>query len=514
MVSHLNKAEREARSAKRQYIRFALCALRSALFIHLCLLPSLTPASPLHIRTITIEGNTRTRTEVIQHELLFQPNESLDTLKIFETERNLRRLFFLGDVRIEVQRDSTHANIIVHVRDLYARALSPLLSGESEELSYGLVALDFNFLGRGQVLAITGNHDAITGNSATVHYQNSRLNSSRKSLTSRFGIAEEGHDLRLVIAQPFYTLDTPWAYGIGINSREQIRRRYTNQTLSDRYTDRTDTGDLWIFYSAGNTFKIRPHAILNIDDQQFDPTTGYTYAPKDRQRVSLTFGLSLWQPRFEQKQFIRGLGRTEDLQIGSSASIRIGLSHKTLGSDRNFLYTTFQLNPRFKLHENTYTFLNLFFRSSYTQKATFDRFFQADLLTISQIHQAHTFALHARFDVHSNPEDNDQLLLGVNQGLRGYLPRRFDGTRRAILNLEARPTFYRHPIAILAGALFLDAGTAWTPGRTSPSLNLGAGLGTRISFTQVYNNPILRTDLAYGFKDHAWQLSFSIGHYF
>ena len=41
-----------------------------------------------------------------------------------------------------------------------------------------------------------------------------------------------------------------------------------------------------------------------------------------------------------------------------------------------------------------------------------------------------------------------------------------------------------------------------------------AGLGTRISFTQVYDNPILRTDLAYGFKDKAWQFSFSIGHYF
>ena len=59
--------------------------------------------------------------------------------------------------------------------------------------------------------------------------------------------------------------------------------------LTDRYTDRSDTGDLWLFYSTGDKLKIRPHFILNIDDQQFTPTTGYTYAPKDRRRVRLTF---------------------------------------------------------------------------------------------------------------------------------------------------------------------------------------------------------------------------------
>ena len=488
-------------------MQFATGVACNVVILHLCLFLSLTHASPLPIRNITIEGNTRTRTEVIQRELLFQSGEPLDTLKIIETERNLRRLFFLGDVRINVQSDSTHANITVHVRDLYARALSPQLSGESGELSYGLVALDFNFLGRGQILAITGN-------SANIHYQNPRLNGSRKSLITRIGIADEGHDFRFVLSQSFYTLDTPWAYGIGINSKEQIRRRYTNQTLSDRYTDRTDTGDLWLFYSKGDRLKVRPHIILNIDDQQFAPTAGYTYAPKDRRRVRLVAGLSLWHPQYEQKQFIRELDRIEDLQIGSSASIRVGLSHKTLGSDRNFLSTSIQLRPRFKFYDNGYAFLSLFYRTSITQDNTFDRFFQADLLAIAQINTIHTFAFHARFDAHGNPEDNDQLLLGLNRGLRGYLPRRFDGTRRAIFNLEARPTFYRHPFAILAGAFFLDAGTAWTPNRTSPDFNFGAGLGTRISFTQVYNNPILRTDLAYGFKDRAWQISFSIGHYF
>jgi hypothetical protein len=253
---------------------------------------------------------------------------------------------------------------------------------------------------------------------------------------------------------------------------------------------------------------------VNINDRRFTPTTGFPYAPPDRRRILLVAGLTLWQPRFEQKQFIRALGRTEDLQIGSWGFVRVGLSHKALGSDRNFVHTSLQLSPRFKFYDNGYAFFSLFLEAHHTQNGSFDRFIQASLLALSQIRQFHTLAFRLRFDAYGNPEDNDQLLLGVNRGLRGNLPRRFDGTRRLVANLEARPTFYRHPFAIFAGALFLDAGTAWTQGRTSSSLNLAAGFGTRISFTQVYDNPILRTDLAYGFKDKAWQFSFSIGHYF
>ncbi len=485
----------------------------SRLFFVLCSLCSVAGAEPL-IRHIAIEGNTRTRDEVIRRELLFQSGDLLDSLKFAETERNLRRLFFLRDIRIHVQTDSAHADVTVYVRDLYARALSPSLSGEVEELSYGLVGVDFNFLGRGQILAVRGYRDAIAGNRATVRYQNPRLKGSRRSLTMHMGIAEEGHDLRLVLAQPFYTLDAPWAYGIGLNSREQIRRFYADQTLSDRYIDRTDTGDLWVVYSRGDRNKMRPHLILNIADRRFQPTAEYIYAPNNRRRARLSLGLSFWQPRFEQKQFVRELGRAEDLQIGSSASIRIGISHKTLGSDRNFLSTSLQLSPRFKWYDNGYAFLSLFFRTAITHKNAFDRFFQADFLTLVQIQNIHTLALHARFDAHGNPEDNDQLLLGVDRGLRGYLARRFDGSRRAMVNLEARPTVYRHPFAIFAGAVFVDAGTAWTPGRISPAFNLGAGFGSRISFAQIYNNPILRVDLAYGFKDKAWQISFGMGHYF
>ena len=52
------------------------------------------------IRIIAVEGQTRTREAIIRRELLFSEGESLDSTLVAESARNLRRLFFLGQVDI------------------------------------------------------------------------------------------------------------------------------------------------------------------------------------------------------------------------------------------------------------------------------------------------------------------------------------------------------------------------------------------------------------------------------
>ena len=138
----------------------------------------------------------------------------------------------------------------------------------------------------------------------------------------------------------------------------------------------------------------------------------------------------------------------------------------------------------------------------------------ASLRAYSRVGETHSFAFRLRWDTLTRPEDASQFLLGNLRGLRGYAIRRFDGTRRLFANLEARPTIRQHDLFVMAGALFLDAGSAWTPGTNSPDLNLAAGAGARVTLTRVYNAPIFRADVAYGFQDRAWQLTIGMGQYF
>ena len=107
---------------------------------------------PPRIQRILICGNERTTAEIIRRELLFAEGDLVDSSRIAETERNLRRLFFIGEVDIRIADTHAGSEVTVEVEDLYSRALSPLISGQPNELSFGLVGLDYNLFGRGQSL--------------------------------------------------------------------------------------------------------------------------------------------------------------------------------------------------------------------------------------------------------------------------------------------------------------------------------------------------------------------------
>ena len=102
-------------------------------------------------------------------------------------------------------------------------------------------------------------------------------------------------------------------------------------------------------------------------------------------------------------------------------------------------------------------------------------------------------------------------LLGGDSGLRGYLPRHFDGDRRLTASVELRPVFLRHTDWALGGTLFADGGGAWDG---SPSLHASFGAGLRLGLPRIYDTPVLRADVAHGLSGGVWQLSFGLGQYF
>lgn len=466
------------------------------------------------IRNIHIHGNTRTRTGIIRREFLFSAGDSLDVALLAETERNLRRLLFLGQVVVRPLQHQDGVDIHVQVQDLYARALSPQISGKPGELSYALVALDYNFLGRAQVARLTLDHRAIEGNGATLDYQIPRLFNGNHNLTTRLGWGEETHRAEWSISHPFHTLSSPHSYGLSLYSQKDVQRLYSDQLLTERYADRLDGGNFWYTHSLGQSTKFRPTFRLSISDRRFTPSSPFIYAPQDRRRVLPSVGFTVWRPRYEKARFIRTLGPIEDIQTGSWLSTRWGLSLRNLGSDRNFHFFSAQFSPRLKPHPAGYSFATLFLSGRRDPSGFYHIFSLAEILTYIPLSSLGTLALRLRADALHRPEDSSQLLLGLDNGLRGYPPRRFDGSRRFLGNLEYRPIFKTHPLYILAGALFAEGGAVWNPPHTSPALNLAIGLGGRVGLPQVYDTPVLRADLAWGLRDRALQLSFGVGQFF
>jgi hemolysin activation/secretion protein len=96
---------------------------------------------------------------------------------------------------------------------------------------------------------------------------------------------------------------------------------------------------------------------------------------------------------------------------------------------------------------------------------------------------------------------DDPLLLGGDNGLRGYPLRYQGGTARALLTVEQRyfTDWYPFRLFRVGGAAFFDVGRTWgeTPYNT-PSLGLlrDIGIGLRIGNTRSGLGSVIHVDLA------------------
>ena len=96
----------------------------------------------------------------------------------------------------------------------------------------------------------------------------------------------------------------------------------------------------------------------------------------------------------------------------------------------------------------------------------------------------------------------DALLLGGDNGLRGYPLRYQSGTRRALVTLEERfyTDLYVWRLFRVGGAAFLDAGRAWggdNLNAPAPGWLGNAGFGLRIVSARAAFSNVLHVDLAF-----------------
>ncbi len=469
-------------------------------------------ADPPLVTAITVQGLVRTRAETLLREVLVAVGQPCDSALVAESERNLRQLPFLGLVRMLTRPSAGGVELVVEVEELYARALSPLLAGELDELSFGLVALDYNLGGRGQLAQIRLQHRAIEGNQAALYFESPRLSGSARNLSTQVIWAAEGHDLGATFSQPFLSLGQAWSYGATIYDTEQAHRFYEAGGTSARYRERASGGNVWLTRSAGRATKVRPGFRLSYSDRRYAPSPGFTYAPADRRRLLPSLSLTIWQPRYRQEKFVHQLGRTEDLQVGSWLALRAGLSLRALGNDLNYYSLGLQLSPRLLLGGRAYVYTSLLASTQMHPSGYQELNLLAEVLAYRRLHTSHSLALRLRAEAVARPESRSQYLLGADSGLRGVLPRQYGGQRRLLGNLEFRPTFWGRSWWVLAGALFADAGMAWNGALPRPAM--AAGAGVRLGLPRLYNSPVLRADLARGLPGGAWLLSLGLGQYF
>ncbi|MBI4052261.1 MAG: hypothetical protein HY400_07125, partial [Elusimicrobia bacterium] len=261
---------------------------------------------------------------------------------------------------------------------------------------------------------------------------------------------------------------------------------------------------------------------------EFFPTqetvTGTLPGNKELGAPFLAYG---WvQAKYLKENFIEKAERLEDFNLGNETRMLFGYAGESFGSDRNgFLYQLME-HQGFLLGAGKFLVaeggvLGRIPQDGKVENALYFGSLNAYWKYASSFPQ--TWVLHVEGAYGRNLDGENQLILGGDNGLRGYKIRSFTGNKSIMTNLEGR---FFHPKEVLAltylgGAVFFDAGTVAPQGRPIlwKELKADVGIGFRLGPTRSASGTVARLDLSYALNRNPaggsrWVVSLVSGHPF
>ena len=456
-------------------------------------------ANRLHIRT---------KRSSIKAQLLFASGDKYAARKLAETERVLRLLNYIYDARVvPVRYADGKVDIKVITKDVWT--LSPGVSfgraGGSNSSNFNLQ--DSNFLGWGKTLQVSRN-TSVDRTSNTVSWSDPNVFGSRWTAAGAYVGSSDGTERVVQVAQPFYSLDTPWSAKITAVSFDRTISRYNLGDVVDQFNDNEASYELSGGVSSGliDGWTKRLTFGLRYDHNTFLPTPlTYTPAkqlPPDRTLSYPFVGFDIIEDKYKKVGDENQIGRTEDLYFGTEVSGEVGLSNSAFGADRNAIMLAAHLLRGFQIGDLQQLFMTSNFSSRIEDGRA--RNLIADVGGKYYWRWRPDWLLYAAVSgtVTDSLDPDLQLLLGGDNGLRGYPLRYESGTSRALLTVEQRvyTDWYPFRLVRVGAAIFADMGRTWGSGvigNSDPGMLRDVGFGFRLGNTRSGLGNVLHIDFAF-----------------
>jgi hemolysin activation/secretion protein len=462
-------------------------------------------ANRLHIRT---------KHATIRAQLLFASGDKYRGRQLAETERVLRLLPYVYDARIvPVHYADGKVDIRVITKDVWT--LSPGISfgrsGGTNDTRFNLQ--DSNFLGWGKTLQISRG-STVDRTSNGVGWVDPNVLGSRWTSTLNYEDSSDGSQRSVLVTRPFYSLDAPWSTKISALSFDRTISRYNLGNIVDQFADHEKSYELSGGVSSGLvdgwtkrwTFGMRYDRNLFLTAPI--TTVPAKLLPPDRTLSYPFIGFDILQDAFQKVGDQNQIGRAEDLYFGTEVTGEIGYANGVFGADRDAVMLKAKALHGFDLPHEQQLFLTSDFSSRL--EAGHARNLIADAAAKYYWRWRQDWLLYAAFSgtttYRLDPEM--QLLLGGDNGLRGY-PLRFEsGTSRALFTVEQRvfTDWYPFRLARVGAAVFADVGRTWGTGvigNSDPGLLKDVGIGLRLGNTRSGLGNVLHIDLAFPLTDVA-----------
>jgi outer membrane protein assembly factor BamA len=455
-------------------------------------------ANALHIQT---------RTGVIERALLFKTGEPVSVRLIEETERVLRSTRYLYDVQIRpLAHHDGVVDISVETRDTWT--LDPGLSaGRSGGANTSGIKLnEYNLLGSGVAISY-GRSNGVDRSGNEFQISNERAFGGGTSLGYSRARNSDGQRDAVSVAHPFYALDTPWAAGVSVSRDDRVDSLYNAGNVVSQYRHRQNKADAFGGWSTGRVdgWVQRFSLGVNRQDDAYAIEPGLaapSQLPSDAKLVAPYFRYELIEDRYETLRNRNQIERPEFFAMGLASTLQLGRASTAWGSSRDAWLYAGTVSRGFAPAPDH----SLIGSASISGEFSGGGLRRQRLGGTAQYYlpQSKRWLFYASLsaDALKNPDPTDALLLGGDNGMRGYPLRYQSGDRRALLTLEERvyTDLYLLRLFRFGGAVFFDSGRAWGGGNMNavkPGWLNDAGFGLRIFSVRAAFSNVLHLDVAF-----------------
>lgn len=449
--------------------------------------------------------NVVTQESFIRRILLFGVGDPYDPAILEESARLLRSTGFLNPVDITAEPAKGGVKVIVTTRDQWSFEVAGSFDAFGSRSSSELGFQDANFLGSGQRVGIAHSTEDARSTWAFT-YGNSLLFGTRWQGDIEHREASDGGSDELRLEHPFFALDTRYAAGA----------RWFDEKLDDalyaggkRAVEGQRSSRHWSAWAGMKIPDRHPNIVRRLvagfehRADTFSPwrrvdTDEPAPTPEDRLLQGPMLRFTQQTREYRTVHRFRSWTLQEDVNLGPRIEVEVGASLDSLGGDRD----RFPLDVRFGDTTIQGSWLNL--RKAWISgrvepgHGLQNGLIGASWATTQLTDRGWQLRLVAEHAV--EPDRDTQLTLGADQGLRGWEPDTFDGTGRAIVNVQYR-SLWKESIADLFAVgwvSFIDVGTTWNPtvGRSTEGVRADIGVGLLIDITKFSAAETFRIEVA------------------
>jgi len=449
-----------------------------------------------------------TRQSTIEDQLLFRSGDLYQPGLLDESARILRDTRYLRDAQVRpVAFHDGVVDVEVTTQDVWTFNPGISFGRKGGENSSGFELEELNFLGTGTALGI-GFRSDVDRDSKLIHYRDRQLGSSWWDLDAGYSDNSDGRMAQFSLDHPFYCLGSRWASGVSFLDDERTDSRYDLGEVVDQFQTHENFSTIYWGRSGGlqDGWARRLSAGLTYEDHAFSPVPGATAAtallPAGRTLVYPWIGTEWVEDAYYTARNRNQIEKTEDYSLGWRARAQLGYATESLGSDRNAVMLAATVSKGLELSERQSLSFGVDTRGRVESGEVAGGLLTADARYYFRQSPRRLLFLNLSATAGSNLDADQQILIGGDNGLRGYPLRYQSGEGRWLFTAEQRlfTNWYPFQLFNVGGAVFYDMGASFGRdplGSPSQGLLRDVGFGLRLGTSRSAIGNVLHIDVAY-----------------